>query len=247
MFEPAPAARRRPMFAVSAAAHAALAAALIVPPLFATPEPPEPDGYVHIEHLPPLTSDAPDRIQVDSLRRVRKGGPSARASRSGEAGARTPPRPRPVQPMGRPELLPPPAGGDPELPFEETGERSERPSAGSGGGDGAANDGGFPCEGCSAISADAPGVTPPVAIETAAPAYPELARRAHTEGVVVLEAVIGADGAVRDVHVKRGVSPLLDPAALEAVKRWRYHPASIDGRPVAVYLQVVLTFSLRNL
>jgi protein TonB len=65
--------------------------------------------------------------------------------------------------------------------------------------------------------------------------------------VVVLEAIIGTDGAVRDVRVLRGVSPLLDPSALEAVKRWRYRAASIDGRPVAVYLQVVLTFSLRNL
>ena len=50
MFEPAPAPRRRPMFAVSAAAHAALAAALVVPPLLATPEPPELDGYVQIAH-----------------------------------------------------------------------------------------------------------------------------------------------------------------------------------------------------
>jgi len=97
------------------------------------------------------------------------------------------------------------------------------------------------------LSAEAHGVTPPVAIETGAPAYPELARRAHMEGVVVLEAIIGADGSVRDVRVVRGVSPLLDPAALEAVKRWRYRPASIDGRHVAVYLKVVLTFSLRNL
>ena len=49
MFEPAPAPRRRPMFAVSTAAHAALAALLVVPPLFATPEPPEPDGFVQID------------------------------------------------------------------------------------------------------------------------------------------------------------------------------------------------------
>jgi protein TonB len=86
-----------------------------------------------------------------------------------------------------------------------------------------------------------------VALETISPVYPELARRAHLEGVVVLEAVIGADGAVRDVRVLRGASPLLDPAALEAVRRWRYRAASVGTRPVAVYLQVVITFSLRNL
>jgi protein TonB len=245
MFEPAPAARRRPMFAVSAAAHAALAAALVVPPLFATPEPPELDGYVHIAHLPPLASDVPIRDTVVFLRRGNGEGaktPSPRATDASPAA-----RQRVTQPTGVSELLPPHTGEDLELPFEETGERSEPAHPESGSGDRAADDGGFPCEGCKAISATAPGVSPPVAIETVAPAYPDLARRAHVEGVVVLEAIIGADGAVRDVRVLRGVSPLLDPAALEAVKRWRYHAASIDGRPVAVYLQVVLTFSLRNL
>jgi len=178
---------------------------------------------------------------------VREGGPGARASGASEGGARPPSRQRPLQPRGVSELLPPPTGGDPELPFEETGERSEPSHPGSGGGDGAANDGGFPCAGCSVISATAPGVTPPVAIETVAPAYPELARRAHMEGVVVLEAIIGADGAVRDVRVLSGVSPLLHAAALDAVRRWRYHAASVGNRPVALYLKVVLTFSLRNL
>ena len=111
--------------------------------------------------------------------------------------------------------------------------------------DGAAGDGEGGCEGCKAISATAPGVTPPVAVETISPVYPELARRAHVEGVVLLEAIIGADGTVRDVRVLKGAHPLLDPAALEAVRRWRYRAATIGVRPVAVYLQVVITFSLR--
>lgn len=244
MFEPAPAPRRRPMFAVSTAAHAALAAVLVVPPLFATPEPPEPDGFVRIETVPRLTSDAPVRIPVDSLRRVREGGPGARAASASGAGAR-----RPVsQPTGIGSVLPDPTGEteDP-FTFEETGERSEPAYPGSPRGDGAADDDGPPCEGCKAISASAPGVTPPVAIETIAPPYPELARRAHVEGVVVLEAIIGVDGSVRDARILRGASPLLDPAALEAVRRWRYRAASVGARPVAVYLQVVITFSLRNL
>ena len=95
------------------------------------------------------------------------------------------------------------------------------------------------------ISATAPGVTAPVAIETISPAYPEAARRARFEGVVVLEAIIGVDGLVRDVRILKGVNPVLDPAALEAVKRWRYRAATIGTHPVAVYLQVVITFSLR--
>jgi protein TonB len=156
-------------------------------------------------------------------------------------------RPRLTQPTDVPEVLPPATGEDVELPFEEPGERSEPSHSGRGRRDGAARGEGDGCEGCEAISATAPGVTPPVALETISPVYPELARRAHLEGVVVLEAVIGADGAVRDVRVLRGASPLLDPAALEAVRRWRYRAASVGTRPVAVYLQVVITFSLRNL
>jgi protein TonB len=144
-------------------------------------------------------------------------------------------------------VLPDPTGEEPELPFEEWGERSEPSHPGLGRGDGAEGEGGGGCEGCKAISATAPGVTPPVAVETVAPVYPELARRAHMEGVVVLEAVIGVDGWVRDVRVLRGAGPLLDPAALEAVKRWRYRAATVGARPVAVSLQVVITFSLRNL
>jgi periplasmic protein TonB len=245
MFEAAPAARPRPLFAVSAAAHAALAAALVVPPLFATQEPPEPDGYVQIDHVPPLATDGPARETVVLLRKGNGGGAKTPSPRATDASASS--RPRATQPRGVSEVLPPSTGGDPELPFEETGERSEPLVPGGGGGNGAGGEAGERCEGCSAISAEAPGVTPPAAIETAAPAYPELARRAHMEGVVVLEAVIGADGSVRDVHVLRGVSPLLDAAALDAVRRWRYRAASIDGRPVAVYLKVVLTFSLRNL
>jgi protein TonB len=245
MFEPAPAPRRRPMFGVSTAAHAALAAALVVPPLFATPEPPEPDGFVHITHLPPLATDAPIQETVVFLRRGNGGGAAAPSPRATDA--RPAARPKLAQSTGVSELLPAPTGEEPELTFEETGERSEPSHPGSGRGDGAAGEGGDACEGCKAISATALGVTPPVAIETISPVYPELARRAHMEGVVVLEAVIGVDGSVRDVRVLRGASPLLDPAALEAVRRWRYRAASVGARPVAVYLQVVITFSLRNL
>ena len=179
------------------------------------------------------------------LRKGNGGGASGPAPRATDA--RPAARPKLAQPTGVSELLPAPTGDEPELPFEEPGERSEPTFPGNRRGDGAADDGGPGCEGCNAISATARGVTPPVAIETIAPPYPELARRAHLEGVVVLEAVIGVDGSVRDVRVLSGASPLLDPAALEAVKRWRYRAASVGTRPVAVYLQVVITFSLRNL
>jgi protein TonB len=244
MFEPASAPRHRPLFGLSAAAHAALAAALIVPPLFATPEAPEPDGFVKIDWVPVFTIDVPARIAVDSLRRAREGGPGARAASASGGDARPPVS----QPTGIGSVLPDPTG-DPDAPFafEETDERSE---SGSGvpGETGAPGTGGAGrCEDCPVGPGNAPGVEPPVPVETVSPPYPELARRAHLEGVVVLEAIIGRDGFVRDVRVLRGVSPLLDPAALEAVRKWRYQPARIEGRAVAVYLSVTVTFSLRNL
>lgn len=156
-------------------------------------------------------------------------------------------RPRLSQPSGLSELLPAPTGEEAQLPIEETGERSE-PVSGLPGGTAESEMGGRGgCEDCSPISAEAPGVTPPVALESAPLAYPELARRARVDGVVVLEATIGVDGSVRDVRVLRGANPLLDPAAVEGVRRWRYLPARIGERPVAVYLKVVVTFSLRNL
>ena len=244
MFEPPPPPRRGPMFAVSAAAHAALALALVVPPLLATPEPPEPDGFVRIDSIPVFTIDAPVRGTKEFLSRVKAGGATAPAARANNISheARAPL----TQATGLSRVLPPVTGEVPESPFEESGERREPGHSGSGREGGVAEDGDSGCEGCSIISASAPGVTPPVALDSAAISYPELARRARVEGVVVLEAIIGADGSVRDVRVLRGAHPLLDPAAVEAVRHWRYRAARIGERNVAVFLNVIVTFSLRN-
>ncbi|MFI5119896.1 MAG: energy transducer TonB [Thermoanaerobaculia bacterium] len=246
MFDVPLAARRRPMFGVSAALHAALGLALVVPPLVATQEPPEPDGFVRIEFVPRLASDAPALEKVDFLGKADGGRATAPAPRAND-------RPRggdaPItQPNGVAEVLPAPTGGQLPSSFEETGEQSEPGKPGRFGKPGTGDDGdGEACEGCGAIPATAPGVTPPVPLETVSPAYPEPARRAHVEGVVLLKAIIGADGSVRDVRVLKAASVLLDPAALEAVRRWRYLPARVGKRPVPVYLDVVVTFSLKNL
>ncbi|PYT09492.1 MAG: hypothetical protein DMF49_01990 [Acidobacteria bacterium] len=76
------------------------------------------------------------------------------------------------------------------------------------------------------------------------PEYPEMARKARVEGKVIIEAVIDTDGNVVDVKVLRSI-PLLDKAAIEAVKRWKYRPAMQHGRPVKVYFTVVVEFNLR--
>ena len=75
------------------------------------------------------------------------------------------------------------------------------------------------------------------------PIYPPLARQARIQGVVRLEAVIGEDGAIRELRVVSG-HPLLIPAALSAVKQWRYQPTLLNGLPVPVITQVEVRFTL---
>ena len=76
------------------------------------------------------------------------------------------------------------------------------------------------------------------------PSYPEAARKARMEGVVILEAIITASGSVEDVKVLKSVNPLLDSAASRAVQQWKYRPATLNGRAVRVYLTVTVTFNL---
>ena len=89
-------------------------------------------------------------------------------------------------------------------------------------------------------------VKAPLLITRVEPLYPELARRTHMEGTVILEAVITAAGDVRDAYVLKSANPVLDAAALQAVRQWRYRPATWDGRAVPVYLTVTVRFSLKD-
>ena len=76
-----------------------------------------------------------------------------------------------------------------------------------------------------------------------APKYPPEAGRARIEGMVVLLAVIGKDGTVKDVRVESGL-PVLAEAAIEAVKQWRYRPYLLNGEPVEVDSQITINFTL---
>jgi protein TonB len=87
-------------------------------------------------------------------------------------------------------------------------------------------------------------VKAPQLINRVEPGYPEAARKARMEGVVILEAIITANGNVEEVKVLKSVNPLLDAAATRAVQQWRYRPATLNGRAVRVYLTVTVTFNL---
>jgi periplasmic protein TonB len=89
-----------------------------------------------------------------------------------------------------------------------------------------------------------PKVRPPVKVRDAAPIYPAIAQQAHVSGTVIIEATIDVDGRVRSVRVLRSI-PLLDEAALDAVRQWEYTPTLLNGTPVAVIMTVTVTFQLR--
>jgi protein TonB len=87
-------------------------------------------------------------------------------------------------------------------------------------------------------------VKAPQLVNRVEPSYPEAARKARMEGVVILEAIITANGNVEEVKVLKSVNPLLDAAATRAVQQWKYRPATLNGRAVRVYLTVTVTFNL---
>ena len=80
-------------------------------------------------------------------------------------------------------------------------------------------------------------------IHDVTPQYPPEAGRARIEGAVVLLAVIGTDGAVKDMRVESGL-PILAQAAMDAVKQWRYRPYLLNGEPVEVDSRITINFTL---
>jgi TonB family protein len=83
----------------------------------------------------------------------------------------------------------------------------------------------------------------PVLIRKVAPVYPPLARQARIQAPVILKIVINKDGDVRDVQLYSG-HPMLAPAAVEAVKQWKYQPYTKDGEVVEVSTMVRVNFKL---
>jgi protein TonB len=75
------------------------------------------------------------------------------------------------------------------------------------------------------------------------PVYPPLARQARIQGTVKLTAIIAKNGTIEKLEVMGG-HPLLIPAALSAVKQWRYKPTLLNGQPVEVVTQVDVNFTL---
>ena len=225
--------RGRFAWPVSVTAHALLAAAAASAPGLTSIELPAPAGPARR----PVVLEAPPPPTASRGSAVRPQGPAGRAAS------------RTATPAATPVVdSPGPATAD-ERPTDDVAPR------------GLIDCGGFIAESSSAPEAPEPGrgygtgsdsprragieVAAPRKIRDVAPEYPELARRAGVEGVVVIDCTIEPLGLVSGVQVLSG-HPLLNQAALDAVRQWRYEPTRINGVPVPVVLTVTVRFNLRR-
>ena len=88
-------------------------------------------------------------------------------------------------------------------------------------------------------------IKPPVKVRDVKPAYPPIAQAARVQGVVILQAVIDTAGNVVSATVLRG-QPLLDEAAMEAVRQWQFTPTTINNVPTPLIMTVTVNFALQN-
>jgi periplasmic protein TonB len=87
------------------------------------------------------------------------------------------------------------------------------------------------------------GVSQGLLVHRVQPNYPPLAKQARIQGQVVLHAVISKDGSIENLTLVSG-HPMLAPAAIEAVKQWKYKPYLLNGEPVEVDTEVLVNFTL---
>lgn len=180
----------------------------------------------------------------------------AAATRTGRTQPRKPPREKPPIPLVAAPLLATPAVAEPDTSaFDATGEAgmavgepggtaSDGTGTEPGDGLGDGTGGGGPDEaGAPEPRVITASVAAPELLERVEPEYPLPARVAKVDGQVKLRCVIHDDGSVEVVEVLRG-HRLLRDAAADAVSRWRYAPATFEGRPVSVWLTVTVDFTL---
>lgn len=87
-------------------------------------------------------------------------------------------------------------------------------------------------------------IKPPRRLAGAAPDYPEDARKEKVEGVVIIQAVVEEDGTVSQARVLKGIHPSLDRESMETVRGWTFEPATLNGKPVAVFYNLTIRFRL---
>jgi len=230
---------RSATLAASLLLHGALLAAVVIVPLYFYDVLPAPDEAVRAFFVaPPQVAPPPPP-------------PPPPPPAGARALARAPLAPRPaeptafVAPIEVPELLPP----------EET-----QLSLGVEGGVAGGVEGGVPGGVVGGIVGGLPAEAPPPPpnvvrvggniiapklVHRVDPEYPEVARNARLQAVIILEAWVGTDGRVKSVKILRG-SPIFDEAAVTAVRQWRYRPLLLNGQPTEFILTATVLFHLIN-
>jgi protein TonB len=232
--------RRAALLPVSIAAHAgALAAALLLPalPSGVLPEPITQRFIWKVPSAPsppPVVAAAPPAPRVRSEARTREPMPAIVADP-----IPPPPAPGPTMPIVEPDGLPTDEGPPPCL---VNCEGADPHGVGNGPKIGHDGPGGSDGTGPPIVR---PGglIKAPIRTVYVAPVYPEIARMARVMGMVVLECTIDPSGRVTDVRIVTG-HPLLNEAALNAVRQWRYTATRLNDVPVAVLMTVTVHFKV---
>ena len=86
----------------------------------------------------------------------------------------------------------------------------------------------------------------PRKIKAEPPLYTEVARKERLQGIVVLQALINEEGVVEDVEVIKGLPLGLTETAMDSLRQWTFEPATLDGKPVAVYYNLTFNFRLQE-
>lgn len=231
-----PAARRSRTWSVlplSIAVHAAGALAFFIIPLAA-------------EQAPPAPMPAARGLNIIEARSL----PPPPPSRT------TQPRAARVNPDAAPLVAPPSI--EPERPVEPVDPDAYAPGGGFGVVDGVPGGIDLSAEAPPAAAPPPPPPTQvrqlyrlggdikePAKIHHVAPVYPQIALLSRVQGVVVLEATISETGTIENVRVLRSHA-LLERAAVEAVKQWRYTPSRLNGQPVPIIMTVTVNFTIER-
>jgi protein TonB len=234
--------RRAAVLPLSAAVHAAVVALALLFPLLRPDELPAPPALDIMRWPTPVRAATPPQRHEDRASRP-ESRPRPAPSNTAPVVADPPPAPGPSVWVDEPST--PPTSGDVPSPCLTGCDPVPQPG-GSGDGRSAESPGGpGPSETGNGATRVGGKIEPPTRVAYVPPAYPEIARQARIGGVVVLDCTIDQDGRVVDVRVISG-HPLLNEAALSAVRQWRYRPTRLNGVPIPVLMTVTVRFTPRT-
>lgn len=238
--------RRGLVLALAVGMHGAGLATVVLASAWSVGEVPPPEQ--HVMFMAPLdvthlVFEQPERPAVPPPASP----PAAPPTHTEAAPVQPAPQPQPTQPTTVPNDTPvasPPTDDGPIA--EGDAPPSTGPSTGSdpAAGDGPPGPGWGPGDGDIAVALDAR-MTRPEVLTRVNPRYTEAARIARREGTVIVQATIDRTGHVTDVRLMKSLGLGLDEAAVNAVQQWRFKPAVLAGRPVPVYFQLSVNFTVR--